>query len=114
MMIRTDQPKLVSALPVVLAVDDDQAALEWIAMVLKKYEVLTTTNGAEALDIVRSRRVDCVLLDLRMPGIDGRQVRSQINAFDPHLDVILPTGVVQAPGTARATERGGLHVVGGW
>src|SRR6267143_5465573 len=109
MMIRIDQPKLVSDLPVVLAVDDDQAALEWIAMVLKKYEVLTTTNGAEALDIVRSRRVDCVLLDLRMPGIDGLQVLSQIKAFEPHLDVILATGVVQPQAISTAMKRGAFE-----
>src|SRR6267154_2374207 len=64
MMIRADPPKPGANCPVVLAVDDDKAALEWIATVLKKCEVLTTTNGADALDVVRSRRVDCVLLDL--------------------------------------------------
>src|SRR5438128_7367141 len=108
MMIRTDQPKLVSALPVVLAVDDDQAALEWIAMVLKKYEVLKTTNGAEALDIVRSRRVDCVLLDLRMPGLDGLQVLSQIKEFEPHLDMLIASGVVQPQDISTALKRGSL------
>ena len=109
MMIGIDQSTLVPSLPVVLAVDDDQAALEWIAMVLKKYEVLTTTNGAEALDIVRSRRVDCVLLDLRMPGIDGLQVLSQIKAFEPHLDVILATGVVQPQAISTAMKRGAFE-----
>ena len=39
--------------PIVLAVDDDQAVLEWLGRVLKKYELLTTTNGADALDVVR-------------------------------------------------------------
>ncbi len=107
MMIRRDQPKLI-ANPVVLAVDDDKAALEWIAMVLKKYEVLTTTNGADALDIVRSRRVDCVLLDLRMPGIDGLQVLSQIKEVDPHLDVIA-MGVVRPQAISTAMKRGAFE-----
>ena len=109
MMIRADQPKLVANRPVVLAVDDDKAALEWIATVLKTYEVLTTTNGADALDVVRSRRVDCVLLDLLMPGIDGLQVLSQIKAVDPDLDVILASGVVQPQAISTAMKRGAFE-----
>src|SRR6266446_1602008 len=111
MMIRADQPKLVANRPVVLAVDDDKAALEWIATVLKKYEVLTTTNGADALDIVRSRRVDCVLLDLLMPGINGLQVLTQIKAVDPGLDVILVSGVVQPQAVSTAMKRGAFEYV---
>jgi CheY-like chemotaxis protein len=109
MMIRVDQPKLVANHPVVLAVDDDKSALEWVAMVLKKYEVLTTTNGADALDVVRSRRVDCVLLDLRMPGIDGLHVLSQIKAVDPDLEVILVSGVVQPQAVATGMKRGAFE-----
>src|SRR6266436_1595828 len=109
MMIRADQPKLVPSRPVVLAVDDDKTALESIAMILKQYEVLTTTNGADALDVVRSRRVDCVLLDLLMPGIDGLQVLSQIKAVDPDLDVILASGVVQPQAISTAMKRGAFE-----
>jgi YesN/AraC family two-component response regulator len=105
MMIRIDQVELVSNVPVVLAVDDDKAALEWIAAVLKQYEVLTTTNGADALAVVRSRRVDCVLLDLLMPGIDGMQIK----ALDPDLDVILATGVVQPQAISTAMKRGAFE-----
>src|SRR5712671_516465 len=109
MMIGIDQPKLLSNVPVVLAVDDDEAALAWIAAALKNYEVLTTTSGAEALEIVRSRRVDCVLLDLRMPGVDGLQVLSQIKEVEPHLDVILATGVVQPQAISTAMKRGAFE-----
>jgi CheY-like chemotaxis protein/AraC-like DNA-binding protein len=109
MMIGIDQPKLIPNLPVVLAVDDDEAALGWIAAALKNYEVLTTTSGAEAHEIVRSRRVDCVLLDLRMPGVDGLQVLSQIKEVEPHLDVILASGVVQPQAISTAMKRGAFE-----
>jgi CheY-like chemotaxis protein/AraC-like DNA-binding protein len=108
-MIRIHQPQPVSNLPVVLAVDDDKTALECIVAALKKYEVLTTTNGADALAVVRSRRVDCVLLDLLMPGVDGLQVLSEIKAVDPHLDVILATGVVQPQAISTAMKRGAFE-----
>src|SRR6267143_4043336 len=106
MTIRADQPQSVPSRPVVLAVDDDKAALESLAMILKNYEVLTTTNGADALDVVRSRRVDCVLLDLLMPGIDGLETLTQIKAVDPGLDVILASGVVRPQAVATAMKRG--------
>src|SRR5258705_8077519 len=104
MMIRTAQPMLVAKRPTVLAIDDDEAILEWIGRVLQKYEVLTTTNGANALDVVRSQRVDCVLLDMLMPGIDGLQVLAQIKAVDPGLDVILASGVVRPQTVATAMK----------
>jgi len=111
MMIRDDQPKSPAKHPVVLAVDDDEVSLESLAMILNNYEVLTTTNGADALDVVRSRRVDCVLLDLLMPGIDGLEVLTQIKAVDPGLDVILVSGVVQPQAVSTAMKRGAFEYV---
>jgi CheY-like chemotaxis protein len=109
MMIRAAQPMLVAKRPIVLAVDDDEAILEWIGRILHKYEVLTTTNGADALDVVRSQRVDCVLLDMLMPGIDGLQVLAQIKAVDPGLDVILASGVVRPQAVATAMKGGAFE-----
>ena len=100
---------LVAKRPTVLAVDDDEAILEWIGRILQKYEVLTATNGADALDVVRSQRVDCVLLDMLMPGIDGLQVLAQIKAVDPGLDVILASGVVRPQTVATAMKRGAFE-----
>jgi len=109
MMIRTAQPILVAKRPTVLAIDDDEAILEWIGRILQKYEVLTATNGADALDVVRSQRVDCVLLDMLMPGIDGLQVLAQIKAVDPGLDVILASGVVRPQTVATAMKTGAFE-----
>jgi YesN/AraC family two-component response regulator len=100
---------LVANRPIVLAVDDDEAILEWIGTILAKYAVFTTTNGADALDVVRSQRVDCVLLDLLMPGIDGLQLLAQIKAVDPGLDVILVSGVVRPQAVATAMKRGAFE-----
>jgi DNA-binding NarL/FixJ family response regulator/AraC-like DNA-binding protein len=111
MMIRADQPKPVADRPVVLAIDDDQTWLELVAMILQNYEVVATSNGADALEVVRSRRVDCVLLDLVMPGIDGLQLLTEIKAVDPGLDVILVSGVVQPQAVSSAMKRGAFEYV---
>src|SRR6267154_1372154 len=111
MMIRAHQTNSPANRPVVLAVDDDEASLASLATILKEYEVLTTTDGAAAVEIVRSRRVDCVLLDLLMPGIDGLEVLTQIKAVDPGLDVILVSGVVQPQAVSTAMKRGAFEYV---
>src|SRR2546428_3711844 len=109
MTIRNAQPESGANRPVVLAVDDDERVLEAIGMILENYEVLATTTGAAALAVVRSRRVDCVLLDLLMPGIDGLQVLAEIKAVDPGLDVILVSGLGQPQAVATAMKLGAFE-----
>ncbi len=59
--------------PVILIVDDDAVLLESIAdlLLLSDFEVLTASNGAEALQILQSQRPDCIISDVMMPELDG-------------------------------------------
>ena len=84
--------------PVVLAVDDNWGLLQSLDLVLgKHYEVLTVCDGHAALDVVRSRQVDAVLLDILMPGMDGLEVLGRMKATDPGLAVILISGLNDVP-----------------
>ncbi len=62
----------------ILVVDDNPEALQLFARMLssagKGYQVLRATGGEQALDMLRQRRPDVMLLDLIMPGVDGFQV----------------------------------------
>ncbi|PRX40483.1 response regulator receiver domain-containing protein [Planifilum fimeticola] len=60
----------------VLIVDDDREIRELIGLYLKNegYDVLQAANGEEALEQVKSRPVDLIVLDRMMPGMDGVQV----------------------------------------
>ena len=60
----------------VLVVDDHEAIRTSVAELLRTagYSVLEAENGAEALDTLASHRVGALVLDLRMPGIDGLKV----------------------------------------
>ena len=60
----------------VLAVDDDPDILTFLKQALSfhGYEVWTASEGQEALDLVQQRQPDLILLDLKMPGLDGYEV----------------------------------------
>ena len=60
----------------VLVVDNDQFALRGMARALESesYQIVTTTSGSEALDLLKQDSFDLVLTDLKMPGVDGLEV----------------------------------------
>ncbi|HAM59662.1 MAG TPA: Fis family transcriptional regulator [Candidatus Rokubacteria bacterium] len=79
---------------VVLVIDDEPGVRESLAEILKyEFEVLGAEDGAAGLQIIRSRRVDVVLLDVRLPGERGPAVLPRILALDDSLPVILMTAV---------------------
>src|SRR5260370_14349898 len=78
----------------VLLVDDSPDYLQATRLLLERegHNVLTATNGPEALGILPQQNVDLLLLDYFMPGMTGEQVVAEIRKFDPFVQVILQTG----------------------
>jgi two-component system response regulator AtoC len=75
-------------------VDDEESVRESFRLVLDQdYEVLDAPDGARALEIVRANHVDVVLLDIRLPEMDGIEVLERLKALDDSLEVILVTAV---------------------
>lgn len=68
----------------ILAVDDEPDILEIIGYNLSKegYEVLTASNGADAIRIAREQRPDLIILDIMMPKMDGIETCRQIKEID--------------------------------
>lgn len=67
------------------------------------YEVFTAPSGPEGLAILKQRRVDCVIIDYRMPIMDGAQVARKIRRIRPDLPIIMFTGYSQEiPAPVRA------------
>ena len=60
----------------ILAVDDNENVLELITEILEGegFSVLTTTEGADAIELATQTKPDLILLDLIMPGMDGMKV----------------------------------------
>ncbi|MDI6731081.1 MAG: sigma-54 dependent transcriptional regulator [Candidatus Margulisbacteria bacterium] len=73
-----------------LAVDDEKDILKLFEKILaKKYCLLTASSAKQALKIMEREKIDAVLLDLRMPGMDGIQLLKQIKASNPTIEVIM-------------------------
>ncbi len=86
-------PKLI------LCVDDDSAGLRLQEIILTKsgYQVLTAESGPRGLELFREYPVDAVLLDFRMPGMDGDEVARIMRAEKPEVPLILLSGFMQPP-----------------
>ncbi len=80
--------------PKLLIVDDEIPFSEGLSNLLSRrgYEVSAVNNGDSALRILREDGFDVILLDICMPGMDGREVLTQIKALDPDAEVIIMTG----------------------
>jgi DNA-binding NtrC family response regulator len=79
----------------VLVVDDAAPMAEQYAYDLRRmggYEVLTAPDGARALELVASAPVDCMILDLEMPGMDGFEVLRVLERKGTSVPVIVYTG----------------------
>lgn len=59
------------------------------------YRVITTTNGAEALELFKAGGVDLVLSDLMMPQVDGADLITQIKQLSPETPAILFSGQIK-------------------
>lgn len=77
-----------------LIVDDEEKFLESIArrLQMRDFDVTTATRGADAVEIARREKFDLALLDLKMPGMDGKQVLEVLKKEHKYLEVIILTG----------------------
>lgn len=75
----------------ILVVDDDRRMVRTICDILrlKGYEVLPAYSGDEAVQVVQGGKFDCVLMDVKMPGIDGVTALKMIKRVAPDTPVVL-------------------------
>jgi CheY-like chemotaxis protein len=81
----------------ILVVDDDEAIRTLLQEELEEdgYQVLVATNARDALKIVEKEPLDLVILDIRMPGMDGLEALPRILGLKEGLPVILNTAYSQ-------------------
>ena len=78
----------------VLCIDDEEELVSaWVErLLLRGIEAEGVTNGHDAIQRVKEKKFDVVILDIKMPGISGFEIMKLIKSEEPDLPVILITG----------------------
>ncbi len=92
----------------ILMVDDELDFLDLMQKRLGKrnIEVVAVPNGLEALKVAEATDFDVVLLDVKMPGIDGLETLRRLKAIKPDLPVLLLTGHASMDAALAGVETG--------
>jgi two-component system nitrogen regulation response regulator NtrX len=99
--------------PSILIVDDEPFILQSLGGLLSDegYEVITASNGYEALKIIDAQSPDLVVLDIWMPGIDGIETLREIKKNHPFLPVVIITGHGNIETAVTATKLGAFDMI---
>jgi CheY-like chemotaxis protein len=83
----------------ILCIDDDGAGLEARKELLEisGYEVLTAKSGEQGLELFFGHRIDAVILDYQMPGMNGAQVASHMRRVEPDVPLLMLSGHSELP-----------------
>lgn len=88
---------------------DDERNMRWVlerALTKAGYDVVTAERGEEALQHFARRSIDLVLLDLKMPGMDGMTVLRELRRRDKHVPILLLTAYATVPTAVEALRIG--------
>jgi DNA-binding NtrC family response regulator len=98
--------------PTILIVDDDPSVRKSINIVLrKKYTILTAATGKEALSKIRKETVDLLLLDLRLPDINGLDIFSQVKKMNENMMVVIITAIKETKTAVEAMKMGAYDYI---
>ncbi|MEK5079220.1 response regulator [Solibacillus sp. FSL W7-1436] len=92
----------------ILIVDDQQGIRMLLNEVFKKegFTTYLAANGFDAIKIAHENALDCVLLDMKIPGMDGLEILERLKQDNPELPVMMMTAYVEQHMMDRANELG--------
>ena len=98
----------------ILVCDDDKTVSDFLARFLKKEgysELETSATGEDALEKIRKNHYDLVLLDIKLPGIDGIETLKQIKEINKNIGVVMITGFPEMELTEQALKLGAYDYI---
>lgn len=95
----------------ILVVDDEQSMRIFLTKILlqENYSVVTASSGAEAVNRVSCDEPDIILLDLRLPDMDGMTVLEKVKKILPAIPVIIITAHGGVQSAVEAMKKGAYH-----
>ena len=92
----------------ILIIDDEPKMAEILKRVLSKqgYEVVTTSEPKQGLEILQSQPVQIILCDLKMPGMDGIEVLERAKQIQPQAEFIMMTAYATAQTAVESMKKG--------
>jgi DNA-binding NtrC family response regulator len=92
----------------ILIIDDEEAIRDSCYMVLQKqgHDVRTAADGVQGLKLLEKELFHAVLLDLKLPGLEGREVLTRIKKDSPEIPVIVITGFATIESAVDTIKRG--------
>jgi len=97
----------------ILVVDDEQSMREFLDIMLKKeeYRVTLASNGEEVLRLIEKDIFDLILMDIRMPKMDGITVLRKVKTLSPETIVIMITAYASADTAIKAMKEGAYDYI---
>ena len=97
----------------VMVVDDEPNIREGSQRILSRvgFDVLKASTGLEALNLLEKQTIPIVLLDLKMPGMDGMEVLKRIRQLDIAIQVIVITGFATVETAIEAMKQGAYDFI---
>jgi len=85
----------------ILVVDDEPVARQSLSEILRLegYAVNSVPNGQAAVEYVRTHPIELLIVDLRMPGMDGLEVIQVVNQISPETEVQKKVPMAASPGS---------------
>ncbi len=102
----------MSEKPTIMVVDDELGVRQAFNILLKDdYHVLLAASGEDAMAIFKKNRVDLVLLDIRLPDLDGITLLGKLKEMEPNTEIIMVTAVMEIQTAVQAIKIGAYEYV---
>jgi DNA-binding NtrC family response regulator len=98
----------------ILIVDDEPDMLKLLSMILRSktpYEITTTNNPVEALELVKQGGHDLLITDLKMPGLEGIELLDAVKKVDEDIPVIVMTAYGSVESATETLAKGGFDFI---
>ncbi|WP_437776746.1 response regulator [Sorangium sp. So ce1097] len=101
------------ARPHVLVVDAEKRVLDRLAVELREggFDVTCAESGLAALELVKARRFDLAVADVRAPGMEGAEIIAALKAISPDLEIIVGAPRTSAQAAVECMQRGAYDIV---